>query len=74
MENTGKNKVVEFKLLDTVSLRLINASEADVKIITRKFELVPQVISGRPDIVITFVKKMELTGLTYIGILAGRIL
>ena len=68
MENKGKKKVVEFKLLDTVSIRLIDASEADVKIITRKFELIPQVISGKPDIVITFVKKMNLSGLTYIGL------
>jgi len=68
MENTGKNKIIEFKLLDVISIRLINPSEADVKVITKKFEIVPQVLANEPDIVITYVKKIDLSGLTHIGL------
>lgn len=68
MENTGKNKIIEFKLLDVVSIRLVNPSEADIKIITKKFEIIPQVLSGEPDIVITFVKELDLSGLSHIGL------
>lgn len=68
MENKGNNRIIEFKLLDVVSIRLVDPSEADIKIITKKFEIVPQVLSSEPDIVITFVKKLDLSGLTHIGL------
>ena len=68
MVNTGKNKIIEFKLLDVIGVRLINPSEADLKVITKKFEIIPQTLSIEPDIVITYVKELKLTGLTYIGL------
>lgn len=68
MENTGKNKIIEFKLLDVISIRLINPSNADVKMLKKSFEIIPQTLNTEPDIIITFVEELKLSGLTHIGL------
>lgn len=64
----NKNNMVDFNFHGIVGLRLINPSEADVKVITRKFEQKPQALSSEPDIIITYKKNWQLSDLTFIGL------
>jgi len=68
MENTGKQKVIEFSILNVIGIRLVNPSDADVKMLRKSFEIIPQKLSVEPDIIITFVKELKLSGLTHIGL------
>jgi hypothetical protein len=59
---------VDFDLQGIVGLRLINPGENDLKIITKKFEIVPVNLTYEPDIIVSYVNKLEMNNLTYIGL------
>lgn len=68
ISETSNNNYVDFDLNGIVGLRLINPSDDDVNIINKKFEIVPENLTYNPDLVISYVKKMELSDLTFIGL------
>ena len=69
MKSNGKyDNYVDFDLHGIVGLRLINPGESDLKIITKKFEIVPVMLTYKPDIVVSYVNKLELNNLIFIGL------
>lgn len=68
VSDISNNNYVDFNLHGIVGIRLINPSDSDVKIIRKKFEIVPENLTNNPDLVITYVNEFELSDLTFIGL------
>lgn len=59
---------LDFNLHGIVGLRLINPGSYDVKIIKKKFEIVPGDLTNEPDLVISYVNDLKLSNLTFVGL------
>ena len=68
VSDTSNNNYVDFDLHGIVGIRLINPSGSDVKIIRKKFEIIPGNLTYKPDLVISYVNELELSNLTFIGL------
>ncbi|MCZ6703693.1 MAG: hypothetical protein O6940_11730 [Ignavibacteria bacterium] len=68
VSDTSNSNYVDFDFHGIVGLRLINPSGSDVKIIRKKFEIMPGNLNYKPDLVISYVNELELSDLTFIGL------
>jgi len=68
VSDTSNNNYVDFDLHGIVGIRLINPGDNDVKIIRKKFEIIPGNLTYKPDLVISYVNELELSNLTFIGL------
>jgi hypothetical protein len=66
-----QNNIIEFNFHEIVGLKLINPTDFDVNVITKKFDITPQKLTFEPDIVITYNKELAFPDLTYIGLNAA---
>ena len=53
-----QNNIIEFNFHEIVGLKLINPTDFDVNVITKKFDITPQKLTFEPDIVITYNKEL----------------
>ena len=68
---TKEKNDIEFNFHGIVGLRLINPTNFDVKVITKKFDIIQQKLTFEPDIVINYNKELLLPELTHIGLNAA---